>query len=1166
MMHSLKRISLMGILLALQHAPLCAQDLPEFNMMDTTVTICKGILYDSEEGPGGLVYGNNEDFTFTIAAGSTITMVFSPVFCLEQGFDYISFYDGPTTNSPQIGPAYTGIVAPPPIVAYSGFLTVHFVSDHSVAYCGFEAQWTAEVEPPVPPVMTIPTPPACNSPVLDVQFSYPIPCSAIQGSAFVLSGSGDPVVAGASATGCSGGETSSAQLQIEPPFDRNCPYDLTFRIGIPDRCDSIWYFFIDANTQVVSCPLGVLLEASQDTICAGQCVQLYADVQGCLSYTYSWSDGINPNAGPHMVCPVGTTTYTVTITEVGTGQTATGSRTITVIDPQVEPVVDNICQSADPFDLVSTPPGGWWSGPGILDELGGTFHPDSAGPGAHVISYQVDFGCTNTVVLVVDSMDAGLPKAACPGTDPFLVSGFSPQGGTWSGPFITPFGLFDPSTIGSYTVTYSAGNCTDTKIINVDHLVGPAFLDTVCQSEVPFQIPVTPFGGRWSGPGIVDTLYGVFDPHEAGGGTHLLTYTMQGCSDQFSLHVKPVDIGDDRSACPSQPPYALTPAAVPPGGYWQGDGIADPQTGLYDPAQAYNGTPAWDIVTYHAPNGCVDTIGIWVTYTMVMEDTVFFCMGDEPLILTGETVGRTPWDGVWVGAGTSMDAMGDWYFDPTAAGVGLHSLRYTANGCEDHLIVVVHPDELGVQPITVCGAQEAFIVASVPPGATFSGPGIVDPATGLFDPVVAGAGAHTILYQTPAGCEDVVLVEVFPFVTASIGGVQTSYCSNDIDVQVALSPEGGTFSGLPDPVFNPSTLAPGEYTLYYSVGSGACTSTDSISFTNHPALEATLSASLTTICGGGASHLLLDVSGGRPGQPYFIQWDNGLFPVEGHTVSPEENTTYTVMVMDYCSDPIILSVTIEVYPEFTPEFTFSEMQCYGEPGFVQGNVPQEGDYTFTWATSPPQTGAYIEVPAGQSFGVVVENDESGCSMQQLITIPSWPPVTALFSVNPSMECVPFDQADVTFIDLSHNAVGGEWTINGATVPYVPGEYPNYDHGVAGYYDVSLHVYNEGGCTSDFATSVCILASTRVFVPDAFSPNGDGVNDVLYVRAPGLQELSFQLYDRWGSKVFESRETGHGWDGNLRGAKAPSGVYVYVLSAVMFDGEVVEMTGDVTLVR
>ena len=178
----------------------------------------------------------------------------------------------------------------------------------------------------------------------------------------------------------------------------------------------------------------------------------------------------------------------------------------------------------DAFDLAATPPGGWWEGAGILDSLTGTLDPDTAGPGSHTITYTIPGGCSAELLLTVDSMDAGFDVAACPGTAPFTFSEFSPQGGSWSGPFTSPAGVFDPGTIGSYTVTYSAGNCTDVLTVNVDNVVAQTQLDTVCQSTYPFDITVYPFGGRWRGAGIVDSIFGTFDPDEAGGGDHILLY------------------------------------------------------------------------------------------------------------------------------------------------------------------------------------------------------------------------------------------------------------------------------------------------------------------------------------------------------------------------------------------------------------------------------------------------------------------------------------------------------------------------------------------------------------------------------------------------------------------------------------------------------------------
>ena len=1145
---------------ALLASPAHGQVLPEFNMTDTVVTLCKGILLDSEDGPGGNIYGNNEDYTFTIDAGGPVTLVFDEVFCTEQGLDLLTFHDGPSILSPQIGPAYSGIYAPPPITSTGYYLTVHFVTDANVAYCGFEAQWTSEVIPPVPPVMTIPTPPLCASNTINLAFSYPIPCDSINPGAFTISGSNSPVVTSATPTNCNGGETQTMQLGIDPPFDRNCPYDVSFEIGIRDRCDSLWYFTINASTQIATCPLGVLMELTEDTICAGTCTELFADVQGCLTYTFNWDNGLPNSAGPHTVCPSTTTTYTVTVTENGTGQTATNSITVVVVDPQISGPTSAICQSDAAFNLSAIPPGGIWSGPGIIDTLAGTLDPDTAGPGTHTIAYALG-GCTETITVVIDSMDAGVTHAACPGTAPFFIQYATPSGGTWSGPNVQPNGLFDPSTIGSFLLTYTAGNCSDTVRVNVDNIVGTAQLDTVCQSTYPFDIPVYPFGGRWSGPGIVDSIYGTFDPDEAGGGTHTLLYDMHGCDMSFTIHVKPIDIGHDRSACPSQPPFVLTPAAIPPGGLWNGLGIADANTGLYDPAQA---GPVWDVVTYAAPNACIDTIGILVGWTEVNDDTLFFCEGDDALILDENTTGRTPWDGAWSGAGITQDNDGNYFFDPAIAGVGAYMLHFDANNCSDSLWAVVHPASLGVPDMTACSATGAFLLAQLPMGATFTGNGVS--STGVFDPAQAGSGTHTIVYSAPAGCSDSVNIEVYPFLEAGLGGVQETYCSNDVLVDVALYPPGGVFSGLPDTLFNPSLLTNGTYTLVYSIGSGACFSSDTLVFTDHPALATQISASNNPICGGGGSVIEVLPMGGNPNYPVSYQWSDGAFPIETNSVSPDTTTWYVVTTTDGCSDPVVDSMLIVVHPPFQEEFSFSAMQCYGEPGYVVGSVAGPGTYTFTWDDGTMTVGDSVNLPAGELVQVNVVNDATGCDHDTLIQVPSWPAITALFSANPDEPCVPWDQRDVTFIDLSNNAVGGYWVIDGDTVPYSLGTDPSYDLGHAGNYSVELVVWNQGNCTDSMSLDICIQDSEAIFLPDAFSPNGDGNNDGLYVRGGTIADMDFALYDRWGNRVFSSNDAQHGWDGNTNDAPSPSGVYLWTLRATLDDGTTVERTGNITLVR
>ncbi|MCB0770905.1 MAG: gliding motility-associated C-terminal domain-containing protein [Flavobacteriales bacterium] len=1140
-----------------------AQVLPEFNMSDTVVTVCKGILLDSEEGPGGNLYGNNEDLIFTIDAGSQITLIFTPTFCLEQGYDFLTFHNGPSINSPQIGPAYSGITAPPPIVATSGVLTVHFVSDATVAYCGFEAQWTSIVDPPVPPVMSIPGPPACNSGQIDLRFSYAIPCDSIAPEAFSISGEGAPVVTNATALGCSGGMASAMRLNVDPAFERNCPYEVSFRIGLHDRCDSLWFFTLTASTQLISCPIEVEIIATNDTICAGTCTNLLADVNGCLSYTYAWDNGVPAVEGSTPVCPTSTTTYSVIVTEVGTGAQATHSKTIVVLDPQITGAPASVCQSLDAFDLVATPPGGWWSGAGILDSLAGTFDPDTAGPGSHMLTYGIPGGCEATIPLFVDSMDAGLDEAACPGTVPFLIVDNTPQGGVWSGPFIQANGLFDPSTTGSYVVTYTAGGCSDTKVINVAEISGETQLDTVCQSTYPFDIPVEPWGGRWYGAGIIDSLRGTFDPDEAEGGTHILTYALHGCDEQFTIHVKPVDIGGSRSACPSQPaPFTLDPVAIPAGGHWIGDGIVDDIAGTYDPVQAGNG---WDELLYFAPNGCVDTIGILVGYTSLGVDTLFFCSDEGPFVLGRESTGRTPWDGAWSGPTIGVNSDDEWVFDPTSAGVGVHVLHYDANTCGDSLLAIVHPAALDVDELTLCSNADPISLGLIPPGATFSGAG--SSSDGMFDPAAAGEGTHMIHYDTPAGCADSVAITVIPFLQAALSGVQATYCSNDVDVSIVATPVGGVLTGIASSDFNPSTLADGDYTVVYTYGTGACQSSDTLYFTDHPALSTEVVVNNNPICADGGAYIQVMVSGGDPDAGVQFQWDNGLFPTANQSVSPANTTTYSVLTTDGCSAPVLDTITIVVHPPFEPVFTFSPMQCYGDAGYIAGSVNSAGVYSFDWEVGSDELQAdSIAIPAGGLAFVTVTNDGTGCTTDTLLRVPSWPPITALFSSNPNVPCVDFDQRDVTFIDLSNNAVGGYWVIDNDTVPYAYGVNPHYDPGVAGYYTVDLVVWNEGNCSDSMSLDMCIRGSDAVFIPDVFSPNGDGNNDVLFVRGPTVIDLEFAVYDRWGSRQFTTTSVDQGWDGTVQGEQGASGVYLYTLVARTDEGEQVERTGNITLVR
>ena len=88
----------------------------------------------------------------------------------------------------------------------------------------------------------------------------------------------------------------------------------------------------------------------------------------------------------------------------------------------------------------------------------------------------------------------------------------------------------------------------------------------------------------------------------------------------------------------------------------------------------------------------------------------------------------------------------------------------------------------------------------------------------------------------------------------------------------------------------------------------------------------------------------------------------------------------------------------------------------------------------------------------------------------------------------------------------------------------------------------------------------------VYLPNAFTPNGDGNNDVFLVRGKGIETLSVSIYNRWGNKVFETEDEIRGWDGTYKGSEQNSGVFVFIVQGTFVNGKAFKESGDVELIR
>nr|MCU0395304.1 gliding motility-associated C-terminal domain-containing protein [Chitinophagaceae bacterium] len=107
-----------------------------------------------------------------------------------------------------------------------------------------------------------------------------------------------------------------------------------------------------------------------------------------------------------------------------------------------------------------------------------------------------------------------------------------------------------------------------------------------------------------------------------------------------------------------------------------------------------------------------------------------------------------------------------------------------------------------------------------------------------------------------------------------------------------------------------------------------------------------------------------------------------------------------------------------------------------------------------------------------------------------------------------------------------------------------------------------------GCSATDNLLVKIFSTApSIFVPSGFTPNADGLNDLLRPTLAGMRELSwFRIFNRYGQVVFETRQIGKGWDGRINGLLQGSGAYVYMCQAIDFEGNVVTAKGSFVLVR
>ncbi len=269
--------------------------------------------------------------------------------------------------------------------------------------------------------------------------------------------------------------------------------------------------------------------------------------------------------------------------------------------------------------------------------------------------------------------------------------------------------------------------------------------------------------------------------------------------------------------------------------------------------------------------------------------------------------------------------------------------------------------------------------------------------------------------------------------------------------------------------------------------------------------------------------------------------------------------TYTILssLGGACvTDSVIVQTVVFSLP-------FNDTLICGSQSLVLGGPAMPG-VIYQWSSIPAgfssSAPAPVVTPVVTTSYVLMQTTASGnCTTYDTITVTVVPQPVAAFSVSTTA-----GQPDILLVNQSQDADHYSWFFGDGNTSTASD--PDYTFASDGSYTIMLVAETEEGCADTAWQTVFIDVESALYAPNAFTPNGNGTNDVFSVSSYNIAAMEVRIYDRWGHLITEWDTPGGYWDGKLKGRECPIGVYVYVVSATGYDGREYRLYGHVSLIR
>lgn len=515
---------------------------------------------------------------------------------------------------------------------------------------------------------------------------------------------------------------------------------------------------------------------------------------------------------------------------------------------------------------------------------------------------------------------------------------------------------------------------------------------------------------------------------------------------------------------------------------------------------------------------------------------------------------------------------------------GLYTVVATdSNGCSTSAqVTVFEPDPVSLtvttDSVSCSGASDASL--SVTAAGGNGGYQYLWQPGGVTAPQISGVGSGTysVLVTDVNGCSATItstVIDPDPLVlTVSSPPILCIGQSTSLIAYVTGGTQPFTYTwntGVQSDTITVNPMVTTPYTVSVVDANGCMAAPQQLMVEVFPPLALAVSP-LPDICGGDSALLSAVVTGGNGG-PYQYSWNDQSISGQTALVYPINDSMFVVTASDGCSPDVIDSVSIRVNP--LPQVDLTPQQISGctpvEVLFAnQFSVPDGSIYQWDLddnSTSTDSTPSHTYTTPGTYDVSLMVTTPEGCSTTQLVNdvIQVYGFPTASF--DQSATSVSFLTPGVNFFDQSADAITWTWDFgDGITETGLPN--PSHIYADSGTYQVQLIVTSEGGCPDTTYGLVRIEPEFTIFIPNAFTPNGDNQNEGFIAIGMNIIEYEMWIIDRWGLEIFHSTGFDHPWDGTYYGNGNPcqADVYEYIIAATDVKGGKHRYLGHVTLVR